>query len=67
MLEHLLNKYPESRKYAMDIKMRFKSNRVIEYIDYYPEKILSNEKKKLIRNYLLGKYDILTAAVNGVE
>lgn len=67
MVTYLIGNHSEALEYARELLSRFVCNNVAEYIDYYPDVLLSHEKKELIKHFLLGKYSVLWKVVNEVS
>lgn len=66
VLKYLRDSFPEAYGYAIDMQQRFMKSEVLDAIDCYPDEVLSNRKKELIKRFLLGKCDILSKAINEV-
>ena len=59
VVNYLLEKYPIAREIAKEFIEKLNYQKISAVLDEYPEDILPNTKKELIRRYLLGKLEIL--------
>ncbi len=66
VLMYLMKEYPETCTYAREMLNKFTSEKVTEYLNYYPEVVLPDKKRELIKRFLFGKCEILSMVLSEV-